>query len=420
MAGRAGRTIFFTGLLIIAAAAVDAVPTAAGQAIHDLTNRDAKVRLRAASSLGDAAPPEAMIPLAQAILDTDDAVQVAAITAELNLFLADKGTLQRAARVENRSKIAAENIFLAGPLAIGPRNVPTEVLAAVLAATGDENLRVGLEALYALGALSVQPCGEARRGLLRATGPRLAALTVTLEPSVRLAALRVIGRLFARRPQDRPVDQDVADAVIIALNDQDKAIKMAAMNALGAMAYERAVDPLSELFRYYERGELAEAALDALARIAQPTSASLLMAQLDAKADRMKMIAIEGLARSGDRTRLAAIQAALRGDVSESAQLAGTFAGVMLSDMPVDRIVDSLFRASLREQGKQYLIDIARNRADVFGRYVPEFDARVKADVADILGLAADPAARPIVEPLTKDSNPLVVLAAERAIARLQ
>ena len=52
------------------------------------------------------------------------------------------------------------------------------------------------------------------------------------------------------------------------------------MDTLGRLRYERGVDALTQLFQYYKQGELAEAALDALARIAHPASTPLFVSQL--------------------------------------------------------------------------------------------------------------------------------------------
>ncbi len=67
-----------------------------------------------------------------------------------------------------------------------------------------------------------------------------------------------------------PIETTVGDAVITALNDNDRAVKTAAMEALGSMRYERGVQALTDLFQYFGKGAEAEAALDALARIASP------------------------------------------------------------------------------------------------------------------------------------------------------
>ncbi len=79
------------------------------------------------------------------------------------------------------------------------------------------------------------------------------------------------------------------------------------MWALGAMRYERAVQGLNELFQYHQRGPLASAAFDALARIGHPSSLPQFVAQLNGKNATFKLIAIEGLARTGDRSRAESI-----------------------------------------------------------------------------------------------------------------
>jgi HEAT repeat protein len=100
--------------------------------------------------------------------------------------------------------------------------------------------------------------------------------------------------------------------------------------------------------------------------------------------------------------------------------LAGAFAAAVLGDASVDPIVEALSRPKHRDQVRQYLIEIVPGRVAAFARYAQDPDARMRADAADIFGLAGDPAALPILEPLLKDRDPHVALAAERAVARLR
>ena len=60
------------------------------QAAADLTSPDAGTRLHAVQLLKEAAYPEAAMPLAALVTDPHDAVQLEAIAAELNIFLAEK------------------------------------------------------------------------------------------------------------------------------------------------------------------------------------------------------------------------------------------------------------------------------------------------------------------------------------------
>ncbi len=392
------------------------------QAVSDLGSADATTRLRAATLLKGAAFAEAAIPLAKAVGDSEDAIQFEAIAAELNIFLANKIVPKKKVGlvVEVRTKIVAESAFASGPLALGATPVPAEVLTALRTAARDDNPRVGVEALYAFGALAAAPVGVARRELLRSSGPDLAAMIGSSDQALRLAAVRVIGRVFEKRRQDEPVDTSVGDAIITALNENDRVIKSAAMDTLGAMRYDRAVDGLTQLFNFFVKGDLAEAAFEALARIGSPSSIPIFVEQLSSKASAVKAAAIEGLARAGDVRKMTEIDTALKGEQNESVRLAGDFAAAMLSTGTVDRITDALLRPKLRDVAKQYLVEIAPGRLDRVTRYVQEPNPKMRADMADILGLAGDPAGLPIVEGLVKDRDEQVVLAAQRAVGRLR
>ena len=391
------------------------------QAEKDLASTDARTRLRTVQMLKEAAYPEAAIPLARLIADPQDEVQLDAIAAELNIFFADKVVPRKrvALVIEVRTPVLAEAAFSSGPLAIGPHPVPAEVLNALRAGARDDNPRVGLESLYAFGALAVEPAGAARRDLLRVTGPAVAALIGAPDVAMRYAAIRVLGRVFAKRAADDPIEPTVGDAVIAGLNDSDGAVKNVAIEALGAMRYERAVQSLTDLFQYYGKGPIGEASLDALARIAYPASASLFTSQLTAKSAALRGVAVEGIARLGDRARLAEIQAALGNERDDAVLLAEAFATAMLSNGQVDRITESLTKPKLRNQARQYLVEIAPGRTSLLSRQLQDPESRIRLDVVDALGLAGDPAALPMIEPLMNDRDPQVARAAERAIARL-
>jgi HEAT repeat protein len=392
------------------------------KATADLTSADASTRFRAAQMLKEAAYPESAVPLAKLVTDPQDEVQLEAIAAELNIFLAEKIVVRKRVGfvVEVRNQIVAQKAFASGPQVIGPRPVPMEVLSALRTAAADENPRVALEAIYAFGTLAVQPGGASRREMLHAAAPALAALTGAPEPARRYAALRVIGRVFEQRRQDEPVDQSIGDAVIALLNEKDRALKVAAMQALGAMRYERSVQALIELFQYYGKGDEAAAALDALARIGHASAVPLFTAQLQTRNAPLRGIAIEGLARMGDRARLGDIQSAIGGERDDAVLLAGAFGSAMLANAPIESITEALARPKLHDQARQYLVELVQGRPTLLTRQAQDPDARIRADVADVLGLAGDPAALPLAESLSKDTDPQVARAAERAVARLR
>jgi HEAT repeat protein len=392
------------------------------QVTGELNSPNAAVRLKAAELLREAAYPEAALPVAALITDPKDDVQLAAIGAELNIFLADKVVPRKriGLLIEVRTAIAADAAFSGGPLLLGPLPVPPEVLAALRAGARDDNPRVALESLYAFGTLAGGAAGPARTELRRTSQSDLAGMVGAPDPAFRYAAIRVIGGVYGWRRADPPADQVVGDAVITALNDRDRTVRAAAMQTLGAMRYERSVQALSDLFTYYGKGTMAEGALDALAHIANPSTSALFESLLAGRSAAMKGIAIEGLARIGDTMKWPDIEAAVKTERDAGIQLAGRFAAATLSGGAIGPIAAGLTTARLRDQARQYLIELAFGRADAFAPYAADPDPHVRLEAVEILAIAADPAALPILEPLATDSDPRVARAADRAVARLR
>ena len=226
--------------------------------------------------------------------------------------------------------------------------------------------------------------------------------------------------MFATRPGDDPIEPIVGDAVIVGLNDKDDNVRVAAMSALGAMRYGHAVQALVEQFQYYGKGDMAAASLDAIARINDPSSVPLLVQQLSSKNQVLKGIAIEGVARAGDRTKWASVDGALIGERDEVLVLAGRFAAVRLSDGSVAPIVDALAKPKLHDQASGYLTALADGGATLFVRPLQDQNPRVRAEVVNALSLSFDPSVIPLLTPLSADPDADVASAVDRALARLR
>ena len=393
------------------------------QAVGGLSASDAKVRLRSATLLKDSPHVEAAVPLAKAVSDTDNAVQLEAIAAELNIFVVGKGEPAKRLgfiTIEDRNRAAAQNAFDAGPLALAATPVPPQVLLALRSATRSNSPKVAVEALYAFGALGAQPAGAARQDLLQASAPDLMAVLNLPDKAIRLAAIHVVGRLYEKRAGDPAVDQRLSNLVIAAVNESDVVIKRAAMDALGNVRDTRAIDGLTQLFQFYGKGELAEGALTALSRIGHRTSAQLFLTQMASKSPVFKTLAIEGLARTGDASHMAAIQGALKRETDERVVGASEFAAAMLSNAPIERIVNALNRPKLHDAARQYLIEVSPGRIMRLSRYAQDPTPRLRIDIADIAGMAGDPQGVAVVAPLLTDPDKQVALAAERATLRLK
>jgi len=391
------------------------------QAAKDLASPNADVRLKAVRLLKSAAYPEAAVPLAAAVTDAEDSVQFEAIAAAMNIYLAEQVVPKKrvALVVEVRSKIGAEATFSEGPSALNARIVPDELMAGLLRASRDENPRVALDALYTFGALADNQPPAARVPLRATAGPDLIALLGVPQVELRIAAARVIGRVYARRATEPPVDEVVGDSVVRAVNDSDHDVRFAALDALGSMRYERAVKSLTDMYLYYRRNEIGMGAVQTLARIGHDSSVPVFEEMLASKDTSERIVAIEGLARIGDVASAARIKAAVAREKNESVLLASRFADVFLANGRLDALFEAVAKQKLRDQAMGYLREVVNGRTSAFAVAAKNPSPAIRGDVADLLGQSRDAAATTILGPLAQDADPGVAIAARRATARL-
>jgi HEAT repeat protein len=294
------------------------------------------------------------------------------------------------------------------------------VLTGLRAAAQDKNPRVAVEGLYALGALSDNAYGTQRHALLSAAAEELAPLVGVPRTDIRGTAVRVIGRMYSWRVGDPAVDERIGDAVVNALNDANYDIRLAALDVLGGLRYDRGVQSLTDIYQHYQRGPLAVAALTALARIAHPSTRPLFVAALDGRDVALRAAATAGLARSGATDQLDRIHELLANERNEEAQLAGHFADALLADGAVDDLVGGLARQRTRPQALRYLIDVGPGRAHLLGPHVEDPQPALRIDLLEVLGLSGDPVALSTAERSRQDPDPAVSRAAARALLRLQ
>ena len=144
--------------------------------------------------------------------------------------------------------------------------MPVELTNGLAQSMFDQNPRVRLESVYALGVMARPPLdGYAADAL-----PRLLQDT---DEDIREATARVIGGLRV---------STAGDALVQALNDKSTRVATAAMRALGDIKAWQALTALTDQFTYHQgKGPRAEAALDALARIAHASSQPALRGAAD-------------------------------------------------------------------------------------------------------------------------------------------
>lgn len=395
---------------VCAAATLAAWPAAAQQArfddvVRNLRNPDAKVRMSAIRVLREAQYPEAVVPMAPVVNDPVNEIQLEAIAAELSFFMVEKVPDRKRVGflIEVRNSGGAPGAFEMGPLAVWPKPAPPELIDALLKAVDDENGRVRLEAIHAVGVVG-------GRSFPAEAEPALVKTLDHYDPAVRAAAAHVVGRLNVK---------SAADALIKAINDSSREVRYAAMRALGQIKEPRAVQALTEQLTYYGKGEGAWSALEALARIAHPSSIPVFSAQLTHKDAFLRRAAAEGLGRVGDTSQVSVLHTGAGNDLSPMARAAMAFALEKLGQHYVTRLVDFLGADDMVHQIQAYLIELGPSIEKELLPRLQEPDEIIRERVAEVLGAIGGDASVAALQGL-KDKDRHVVEAAQRAVERIK
>jgi HEAT repeat protein len=378
---------------------------------------------------------ESALPIVPLLADPAKEVQFDAIDTELSLFLVDEAFTREigGAIVGKGDSSLALLAFAEGAGATIANPVPPSVMAGLVGALRSPATEARFEAAYALGVLGPPAvrAGAFREG--RASIERLLALMQDSEPAVRLAATHVAARLMgtALRYPDRNRDtldfrQTVGDQCVVGINDPDPLRRLASIKALGELKHERGLQALSDQFAYYKRGEVALAALDAIARTAHRSSMALLTSLLASRDEQVRVLAVDGIARTSDRIAIGAAENRLAGDRSSRVALALTFARYRsVGASQIGPIVDALRSGALggkplQIQAWNYLLELGPDNVPSLLPFMQHNDAGVRAMIAELLGILGDARALPALDAAMQDSSKSVSAAAGRSIKRLR
>ena len=372
--------------------------------VRNLRNPDPNIRLQSVRLLREAEHPEAVVPMAPLVNDPIDKIQLEAIAAELGFFLFEPVPERKRLGfvVEVRNRGGAPAAFELAPFGVRPRPVPPELVDSLLQAVDDEHPRVRVEAIYTFGTIARPPIDRgAEAQLMRALDH--------YDPSIRVAAARVAGRLQAK---------GAGDALIKAMNDSQAEVRFAAMRALGEIREARAVRALVDQLSYYKKGEGAWSALDGLARIAHPSSVETFTAYLADRDEFLRRAAAEGLGRIGDRAAIPALEAAAVTDDSEMVRAAMAFALQKLGRNYLPRLVAAMDDRRSVAQVQPYLLELGPSIEKELIGGLRDPDAEIRASVADVLGEIGGDASLAALRAL-QDADKAVGAAARRAIERI-
>jgi hypothetical protein len=157
--------------------------------------------------------------------------------------------------------------------------------ATPLAVLASETGTAQVDAAYAFGILAGRSGRAASSQELMAAGQALTAMMGSNDRRSRIAGARVAGRIFAApydRSGARPVlPAGMSEAIYALLNQDGEVDQLVAMDALGLLRDSNAVASLTERYHYYRdanKRALAGGALEALARIGDPSTVEIVKA----------------------------------------------------------------------------------------------------------------------------------------------
>jgi HEAT repeat protein len=324
---------------------------------------DAGVRRKALRALRERGGPEPLPLLARLISDDEVGIREDAIDLVTRIYVEPPG---------GRDGMGPEEAFGFAPYRTTPWPVPPALQRALVAALADDYPSVRRNSAYALAIVAPPP-------LPPSAAFELQASLSDRDPTVRIAAARALGRLRVR---------ESGVALVGRVNDEVLDVRLAAMRALGDMRETSAVPALVDQFEFYVRGVAGRAALDALARIGDPSSASLFEAQTGSGYPAHRRSAYEGLARTGTAKLTAPrIETALTSERDERVRLAMSFA-LASAGRPLDRVVDALTDDDVGGQALEYLVELAPGHAASIGARMRDQDPAVRRQIAVVLGFA--------------------------------
>jgi HEAT repeat protein len=260
--------------------------------------------------------------------------------------------------------------------------------------------------VYALGVVLTPPVDTA-------LGDELIYSLADPDGSVRLAAVRAVGRLHVTR---------AGDTLIGRIGDPELPVRLAAMRALGDLREARALVALQEQLDFYKSGSAGRAALDALARIAHPSSVGLFAEYRRSNNEDLRRYAYEGLGRLGNISDGDASVFESRLSEERHAEVIGAiaFALATTSRPHLDRIVEALPNPDTVDQAREYLVELGHVHPETLLPYLQNPNPDVREQIAMIVGVVGGTGAEAALTPLTTDTSEAVRRAAQVALTRLR
>ena len=413
-------------LLLLADLAAAAARPSFDDLVANLKSPNASTRRDAAAELGRSRRREAVTPLAALVRDPDQKVRLEVVRALRELrdmtavpavitSLSDGDTQIReeaiGALVEmytDRDRGNPVGRFLElfsdeyDRSSIAPyTGVDAAVVRALSSALRDEDQEIRQEAALALGILNGTEAV-----------PILVSTLKDPVAGVRGAAATALGKIGTAED---------GKALIPLLSDESAQVRNRVMQAVGVLKVKDAGPALRQLYEANRRKEGGLRILGALSRIGDPAQADLFQELVQDPDPERKRLAIEGLGRISDASRLPAFKKDYQREKNDELRLAYSFALTLLGDRAfLDTIVLSLPSRTLGSRSRSYLTEMGPGILPELYPYLNDPEAEIRAALCEIIASFGDPEAIPRLTPLVNDPSQTVADKANRAVERLR
>jgi HEAT repeat protein len=204
--------------------------------------------------------------------------------------------------------------------------------------------------------------------------------------------------------------------------DTDLPVRLAAIHSVGEIREARALVALQQQLDYYRGATAGRAALEALARVAHPSTMNLFAQERFSKSDAHRRYAYEGIARLGGIPAADAVatEQLLIEERDEAVLTAMAFALAAARRPYVERVVMALTDPDTTNQAIDYVVELGTAQPSLLVPYLKHADAMVRERVATAMGFVGDADVEAALSQLTSDGNPSVRRAAESAIIRMR
>jgi HEAT repeat protein len=375
-----------------------------------LNSASVDTRIETVKQLTALGGKETIDPLIRATRDVDPEMQILATDGLVNYYLPGYvkvglgSTLVRAG-LSIKSKFSDANDQIIDAFVI----VRPEVIAALgQLARGGSSLDSRANACRAIGIL---------RG--RAALPDLIEALRSKDNNVMYESLAAIEKI---------ADPSAGPRITYLLRDLDDRVQMTAIETAGTLRSTDALPALRSIVNTPRNIKSQRAALGAIAMMPEMRDRELFLRELDAKDEKLRAAAAEGLARISNPADKAALEKLWRDEEKMAPRLAAAFGLVMEGNLdlseqsPFQYLIYTLSSAAYHEVAFAYLVEAARQQSVLRALYQPleQGSREEKIYLSRVLALSGDAGSVKYLENISRDTDPEAAKEGLRALRSLR